>query len=101
MITRAKFRCSTVEQTSNQPYERKLYPAGGGEPVAELTWPRKYRFVAVTDDSTPENQQYAQYTPSGELTIQVDNPNVTFEPGTAYYLDFTPVEAVDENGANA
>ncbi|MGI8333495.1 hypothetical protein ACRYCC_26380 [Actinomadura scrupuli] len=92
---RAKFRCSTVEQTTDAPVEglkfdpdtRKNVPSG------EFTWPRTYRFQAEYDQSVPEDQRYARYTPSGELRIQVDNPAVVFVPGQQYYLDFTPVEA--------
>lgn len=42
------------------------------------------------DDSVPEDQRYARYTPSGELRIAVTNPAVVFEPGQSYYLDITP-----------
>lgn len=76
MTVRAKFKCSSVERFGN-----------GSD------GPANYRFVAVTDQSTPENQRYARYTPSGELRIYVDNPAVSFEAGKDYYLDFTPAEA--------
>ena len=65
------------------------------EPSGQLTWPRTYRFSAVTDSSTPENERFAQATPIGELRIQVDNPAVIFEPGSSYYLDFTPADQPD------
>lgn len=74
MAVRAKFKCSSVERFGN-------------------TEAANYRFSAVTDQSTPENQRYARYTPSGELRIYVDNPAVVFEPGKDYYLDFTPADA--------
>ena len=46
---------------------------------------------AVTDDGTPENERYHKYTPSGSLTITIDNPALSdfLEPGAYYYLDFT------------
>lgn len=72
MTTRAKFRCQSVEYTAGIP---------GGT----------YKFQAMYDPSIPEERQYAQYTPSGSLTIHVDNPNVHFETGQSYYLDITPV----------
>lgn len=75
MTTRAKFRCASVERFSENP-----------EGV------RVYRFNAVTDTSTPENERYARYTPIGELKMHVDNPAVSFEVGKDYYLDFTPAE---------
>lgn len=76
---RAKFRCGSLETYA---------PADIGDPQG----PRTYRFQAAYDASTPEDQRYAKYTPSGELRITVDNPAVVFEPGRQYYLDFTPVE---------
>lgn len=76
MTVRAKFRCNSVESFS---------PAG-------VDGTRTFRFQAAYDPNTPEDQRYAKYTPSGSLTIQVDNPAVVFEPGKAYYLDFTPAE---------
>ena len=41
----------------------------------------------------PEDQRFSKATPSGSLRMQVDNPAALeqFEPGKAYYLDFTPV----------
>lgn len=73
---RAKFRCTSVEN----------FAPAGTEGL------RVIRFAAQYDDSIPEDQRYAKYTPSGELRLTVDNPNVTFEPGKHYYLDFTPVD---------
>ncbi|WP_327587024.1 hypothetical protein OHA25_08435 [Nonomuraea sp. NBC_00507] len=73
MTVRAKFRCTSVE-TYSQPGTRT------------------FRFSAEYDADVPEDRRYAKYTPSGELRIQVDNPNVSFEPGTSYYLDFTLVD---------
>lgn len=70
--TRAKFRCNSVEQY------------GSGQ--------RNYKFTAVADDGTPENERYHQYTPSGALQIAVDNPAVSFDLGKSYYLDFTPAD---------
>lgn len=46
------------------------------------------------DTTIPEDQRFAQATPSGELRMQVDNPRAVEELaiGKAFYLDFTPVE---------
>lgn len=73
---RAKFRCNSFEQFS----------------PADVAGMRRFRFQAVYDDGIPENRRFARYSPSGELQITVDNPDVNFEPGTFYYLDFTPVD---------
>lgn len=76
---RAKFRCMSVETFSTS--------------VAAPDGQRTYRFSAEYDESVPEDQRYARYTPMGSLSITVTNPAVLFEPGKSYYLDFTPVEA--------
>ena len=94
MTVRAKFLCSTVEMQSLSPVEGQKYDPETQKnvPSGEFTWPRTYRFQAAYDATVPEDQRYAKYTPSGDLRIQVDNPNVTFVPGKQYYIDFTPVE---------
>ena len=72
----------------------------------------KFRVVAVTehaysadartiklepqyDDSIPEDRRFAQSTPSGELSMYVNNPAAVEELkiGKFFYLDFVPVEA--------
>lgn len=73
MDVRAKFRCQNEKTVRN-----------GGSNT-----PREYEFTAMYDDGTPENQRFAKATPVGRLTMTVDNPDVTFEPGKSYYLDFT------------
>ncbi|WP_406168863.1 hypothetical protein [Streptomyces sp. NBC_00996] len=90
---RAKFRCHSVEQSSSEPTPVLRYlPGGGTEPTEEMSWPRTYRFHALYDTSIPEDVRYAKATPSGQLSIAVDNPTVVFEPGKSYYLDFTPAD---------
>lgn len=76
ITTRAKFRCITES--------RSAFVVEGDV--------RTYEFQAMYDADVPEDQRYAKYTPSGSLKITVDNPNVTFELGQQYYLDFTPAE---------
>lgn len=79
MAVRAKFRCSAVKHRKNTP-----------DPTENLV--REFEFDALYDDTVPEDQRYARYTPSGKLTITVDNPAVDWQPGHYYYLDITPVE---------
>ena len=71
--TRAKFRCNSVQNYG---------------PNAPLN----YEFSAVTDPDAPEAERFTKYTPSGKLTIAVDNPAVSFSAGKNYYLDFTEAE---------
>jgi len=74
-MVRAKFRCNTA------------VPLGD---ATDTRAPRSFKFNAVTDDGTPENERYHTATPWGSLELSVDNPAVSVEPGRAYYLDFTP-----------
>lgn len=53
---------------------------------------RLVKFQAMYDPSLPEDQRFAKATPSGSLEIHVDNPDVHFELGQSYYLDFTPAD---------
>jgi hypothetical protein len=76
VTTRAKFRC--ISET------RSAYNVEAGV--------RTYKFQALYDDTVPEDQRFAKYTPSGSLEISVDNPNVEFKLGVQYYLDITPAE---------
>ncbi len=78
MAVRAKFRCTYETNKKWGPEDSHVS--------------RSYDFTAAYDSETPEDQRYAKATPSGTLTIQVDNPAVTFEPGKSYFLDFTPAD---------
>lgn len=48
------------------------------------------------DDNIPEDQRFHQATPTGELTMLVDNPAVveylSKMLNKQFYLDFTPAE---------
>jgi hypothetical protein len=46
------------------------------------------------DTATEEDKRFSKATPSGELTMLVDNPpaQAFFEMGKTYYLDFTRAE---------
>jgi hypothetical protein len=70
----AKFRCTRSVQHA-------AYQAG-------TQGMREYHFEAVCADEVPENARFHRYTPNGSLSITVDNPDVQFEPGKCYYLDF-------------
>lgn len=45
-------------------------------------------------DGSDEDNTYAKFSPSGELTLSIANPALlgTIEPGKKYYLDFTPAD---------
>ncbi len=46
------------------------------------------------DDGSDENNTYAKYTPTADLSITVQNPALLgqFHIGEEYYLDFTKAE---------
>lgn len=45
-------------------------------------------------DGSDEDNTYAKFSPSGELTLTIANPVLVgkIEPGTKFYIDFTKAE---------
>lgn len=79
---RAKFELKSVYTEENK--------RDGGEIL---------QFSAVTEKPFDEHgknddNDFARWTPNGELTMTVTNPNLwgKFSVGEKYYLDFTKVE---------
>lgn len=75
---RAKFNCNTV-----------TFWGDPNDPNAS----REYKLFTVYDDGTPENQRFSKASPSGEMTLRVDNPAARMTPGKQYYIDITEVGA--------
>lgn len=75
---RCKFRLTQISLYKSEP-----------KGVATKT----YKFTACYDPTIPEDQRFAKYTPTGEVTIVVDNPAAEemFVHGTDYYFDISPV----------
>jgi hypothetical protein len=73
MATRAKFTCHSVTQYS------------GGQADVKLG-------VVYDTNIQSENGRFTKATPSGEITMRVDNPEaaVQFIPGESYYVTFEP-----------
>lgn len=48
-------------------------------------------------DGSDDNNSYALWTPSAELKMTVNNPNLIgkFKVGEEFYVDFTPVNPPD------
>lgn len=92
MGVRAKMKCTIVEMSAMEPYPRYSYDKEGHMTEAGLVWPRRYRFT-VDYGGSREDELYSLSTPSADLSILVDNPDVGFEVGKSYYLDFTKVDA--------
>lgn len=76
MNIRAKFQVQSVTQSAVDSAGRKI-----------VLQPRY-------DSTVPEDQRFAQATPTGELTMYVNNPAAIEELalGKFFYLDFIPVE---------
>lgn len=55
---------------------------------------RTVKLSAQYDSSLPEDRAFAKATPTGEMTVRIDNPVVfdVFEPGVEVYIDVTRVE---------
>lgn len=74
MATRAKFRCSVIEDYGTS---------------------KKVKLNAVyAPDANGEDAGFTKATPSGELWMTIDNPNAScqFEPGKHYYLDISQAD---------
>lgn len=71
MAVRAKFKCTGIDNVSDEAKSIHLEPVISG---------------------SPENAEFFKWTPSGKITIGCVNPraNEQFEVGKEYYVDFTP-----------
>jgi hypothetical protein len=81
MNTISKFRCTEV---------RKTISVGSWGP-AKLADAVYVTFNAVMGK---ENEAWSKFTPSGQLTMLITNPDLldAFEVGKDYYLTVSPVE---------
>lgn len=59
--------------------------------VTDFGFSKEVKLTAVHDTSTPENERFNKATPSGTLTMAINNPDasVQFKPGMSYYVDFS------------
>jgi hypothetical protein len=55
------------------------------------------------DHTIPEDQRFAQATPSGEILLQVDNPSArtALTLGNSFYVDFSPATGAVNEAAGA
>lgn len=68
-MTRAKFECISIKQTS---------------------WSKEYEFSAVIAGA--ENEAFFKTTPSGKISVSIKNDAVVFEVGKQYFVDFSPTK---------
>lgn len=75
---RAKFEVLEVKRYAHSDVIRAIA-------VAAKTYP---------EDGSDEDNTYAKFSPSGELTLTIANPALLgkIEPGKKFYLDFTPAD---------
>jgi len=68
---------------------RNVEPYEGGE---TLTFSAVAKDGAYPEDGTDENNTFSRWTPSADLKMTVNNPDLLgkFAIDQAYYVDFTP-----------
>ena len=69
-MTRAKFKCQEIANTE---------------------WNQRVTLKPVTGGS-PENDEFFHTTPGGLIELTIKNPDVKFEVGKNYFVDFYPAE---------
>lgn len=74
---RAKMKCNSVE------------PSGDGE---ALRFSAVSKSTAYPADGSDEDNSYGRWTPSAELSINIQNPALKGKivVGDTFYVDFTP-----------
>jgi hypothetical protein len=82
-MVRAKFTVTSIK--------KQFYKTAAGEVVehsAEIVLTPQY------DSTIEEDRRYAKATPSGLISLCIDNPSAIeyLKPGEAFYVDFTRVE---------
>lgn len=57
---------------------------------------------AYPSDGSDEDNTFAKFSPSGEFKLTVANPDLLgiYRPGQKFYVDWTPIEEPNQNGAN-
>lgn len=71
----SKWKCNAIRLYSNDPNGAKTY------------------FFSPVTGGSDENRSFSKYTPSGELSMYVDNPECVFEIGKEYYLTFEAAQS--------
>ena len=90
-MIRAKFMLQEIAESGYS------YTDKDGKRVVSKNTGKKLVFFPQYDTSIPEDQRFAQATPSGRFEMTVDNPSALaqFEIGHQYYVDFHPVESAE------
>jgi hypothetical protein len=77
MLMKAKMQVSQVTDFGGNNQQVKMAPVCGRQP---------FGLNGESEDNT-----FARYTPSGELTLTITNPDLLgkLKPGQVFYLEFT------------
>lgn len=61
----------------------------------EVTFRAVCKSEAYPEDGSDENNSFAKFSPSADLTMAIANPALhgKLRPGQQYYVDFTPASA--------
>ncbi len=64
-----------------------------GEACEELSFSAVSKSDGYPEDGSDENNTFARWTPTAELTMSITNPDLIgkFTEGQEFYVDFTPV----------
>jgi len=81
-MMRAKMQVSSV---------KRLVGADGGVASEELSFYPVCGTAPFGPNGESEDNTFARYTPSGSVTLAVNNPDLhgKFKPGQKFYVDFT------------
>lgn len=82
MSIRAKFHCTNVSNS------------GHSTNGAAVKTSEQVTLHAVYGKEGTDNATWAKYTPSGSLSLTIDNPEAwgQFEVGEEYFIDVTPAK---------
>lgn len=80
---RAKVRITSISQ----------YPTVGTPTHEALTFSFPAKEGAYPADGSDEDQRFAKYTPIGQLSLTIANPDLIgkFAVGDTFYVDFTKI----------
>lgn len=83
-MVRAKFQVTSVKKHFCRDYQTDAVVTGSTEVILTPQY----------DQSIEEDRRFAKATPSGTISLFIDNPPAALylEPGQNFYVDFTKVE---------
>ena len=97
MKTRCKLTVTEVAERMPVIRHMPVYGKDGvvtGYHQEESSRRQRVKFHAVYDDTIPDDVRFQLATPTGKMSLDIDNPQILdgFKPGESYYVDLTPCE---------